>query len=500
MNLLRKTWINFKAQPDIWFFYGFLLTFTLSIRKILYSLPLNSKFNEYSTAYLYLSDIFLFLAITSWMFIILRNNNHDLSIRAFISRLSINKMFHVEHFSYSPILPIAILVTWSITSLIWAHNSNVAVFRLLKLIEFTLLILFLRLNMKCSTWNNIKNILKILILAGVLNSAIGIFQFIIQGSLGLTWLRESIIDRNAPYIAKIILHSEPFIRAYGLFPHPNILGGYLVLSILSTFGYARLFHVEQSSSFKLLYRLIIAIQAIALLLTFSKTALIGLIVASFYILIKLNVPRGTLLNRLRVKMFRVEHLFKTSARRKAILSGLILLVFFLLIGPNIKSFLITPAQDRILFAEIYTSMITTHPFIGFGIGQSVIEMTNFLHIHTIDWQLQPVHNVFMLIWTELGIIGLMVFLLLLNRLFHVEQKIEPAMNIECSTWNKSHCEVYDPIRNVPRGTVADTLNLSILFKGILLGFIFIMLFDHYFWDIQQGELMLWLVMGVIASF
>jgi hypothetical protein len=37
------------------------------------------------------------------------------------------------------------------------------------------------------------------------------------------------------------------------------------------------------------------------------------------------------------------------------------------------------------------------------------------------------------------------------------------------------------------------------FKGILLGFIFIMLFDHYFWDIQQGSLMLWILLGIIAG-
>jgi hypothetical protein len=26
-----------------------------------------------------------------------------------------------------------------------------------------------------------------------------------------------------------------------------------------------------------------------------------------------------------------------------------------------------------------------------------------------------------------------------------------------------------------------------------------MLFDHYFWDIQQGSLMLWILLGLIAG-
>ena len=71
-NILRL-WKNFKICPDLWFFFGFLLTFTLSTRKILISYPIKDAFNEYTAISIYLSDIFLFLAIFSWILSILCN-------------------------------------------------------------------------------------------------------------------------------------------------------------------------------------------------------------------------------------------------------------------------------------------------------------------------------------------------------------------------------------------------------------------------------------------
>jgi hypothetical protein len=75
----------------------------------------------------------------------------------------------------------------------------------------------------------------------------------------------------------------------------------------------------------------------------------------------------------------------------------------------------------------------------------------------------------------LGIIGLGLFLYWLYRLF--------AAN---------------PILSNDYSILSTSIPLRYL-KGIFLGFIFIMLFDHYFWDIQQGSLMLWMTLGFIAG-
>lgn len=76
-NLTEKMgniWKEAKKQPkDIWFFYLFLLTFTLGVRKVILYLPLKGAFNEYTGAYVYASDIFLYFTIVAWFISILCN-------------------------------------------------------------------------------------------------------------------------------------------------------------------------------------------------------------------------------------------------------------------------------------------------------------------------------------------------------------------------------------------------------------------------------------------
>jgi hypothetical protein len=74
---------------------------------------------------------------------------------------------------------------------------------------------------------------------------------------------------------------------------------------------------------------------------------------------------------------------------------------------------------------------------------------------------------------------------------HETQNVPPQYN-KCSTWNIL------PGRSVTF-LKEHTKNISIYFKSLLLAFIFIMLFDHYFWDINQGQILLWLLFGLLAN-
>jgi len=52
-------------------------------------------------------------------------------------------------------------------------------------------------------------------------------------------------------------------------------------------------------------------------------------------------------------------------------------------------------------------------------------------------------------------------------------------------------------KNVSRETFDNNLNIYLF--AILIAFLFIGLFDHYFWTLQQGRLMFWLVLGLMLS-
>jgi hypothetical protein len=141
------------------------------------------------------------------------------------------------------------------------------------------------------------------------------------------------------------------------------------------------------------------------------------------------------------------------------------------------------------------------------------------------WQFQPVHNVFLLILSELGLIGLGLFIWWLWKLFHPAnyRNVPPRKFQECSTWNILETRgrrgtLSEHGLNVEQSNISqegteennqyishnntDELSRIIIlryFVAILLGLIFIMLFDHYLWDIQQGSLLLWLTAGFIAG-
>ena len=90
------------------------------------------------------------------------------------------------------------------------------------------------------------------------------------------------------------------------------------------------------------------------------------------------------------------------------------------------------------------------------------------------WVFQPVHNIYLLIAAETGILGLASFL---TFLFFIFKK----------AWEK--------IKSLAGG---ERIYLySFLF--IAYNFLFIGLFDHFLWDLQQGQLLFWMILGIIAG-
>ena len=657
----------FCKRIDILFFYLFLLTSTLSVRKVLHYYPINNSFNEYTGVYIYLSDIFLFLTFFFWLLYILNHNYYFLSsISTGLSRcLSIFfKLFHVEQFKeirkiffrdQSHISFIKILrlhcSTWNnfqnslfkkfaniktniivprgtiiafkklyphfvnnfiiffplfmgffaLLSILWASNKPIAIFRSIKLSEFIFLYYYLvsivprgtiekysasitkidyqncstwnnrkktmtgipnvfaescpkcdsnlAIKKNCSTWNNLKTIFIIVIFTGLLQSLIGIMQTIFQQSIGLFWLKESLISSSLPGVAKIILGDHAYIRAYGLFPHPNIFGGYLVFSIIVTLLFIKLFHAylsgrqveqfksEQDSSISncstwnnsklwlsdklkkyfvprgtLFLKLAVVIQLSALLLTFSKSAIFGLFAGLSYIYIKGNgsiVPRGTInktnsfdclsnCSTWNIIKSTSRQLFHVEQFKKFILITSIFITLSILIKPDLNSLFFNSLQERILYLNVSRGTFLENPILGIGSGQFVSSMVG--NISLANWQYQPVHNVFMLILNEFGLIMLIFFIYFVYRLFN------NSLAARCSTWNilavnkKSEPE----LSIVPRGTLTN-INICVInqisfhLKAILLSFLFVFLFDHYMWDIQQGIIILWFVLGLTKA-
>jgi O-antigen ligase len=125
-------------------------------------------------------------------------------------------------------------------------------------------------------------------------------------------------------------------------------------------------------------------------------------------------------------------------------------------------------SDRLLYQEIAFEMIKAKPILGIGYKNFVLEMDNYTKEPLKSHQHQPVHNIYLLIAAEMGIIGLVVFLLF----------------------------IFSTLRSAWKNPLTP---FSITFLSIFIGFLFIGLFDHYLWTIQQGQLMFFVVSGLLIG-
>ena len=111
---------------------------------------------------------------------------------------------------------------------------------------------------------------------------------------------------------------------------------------------------------------------------------------------------------------------------------------------------------------LYLKQISKYPLLNVDEEQEIGAGIKFQkdEIKKPIWQYQPVHNVFMLIWAELGIVGLALFTLILTQIFLKSFR------------NKS------------------------LFCCVLCVVCCVLFIDHWLWTTHFGIILFWLVAGL----
>jgi O-antigen ligase/polysaccharide polymerase Wzy-like membrane protein len=286
-------------------------------------------------------------------------------------------------------------------------------------------------------------ILGLLIVLMFIHGAIGGLQVYYQSSLGLKILGELSLNPVLSGVSVIEADGLRWLRPYGLLPHPNILAGIILAGTIAAATWA--IQVRKKRIFG-----IIAFLSgwWFLMLTFSRGAWIGFVVGGIFVVGMIfwkkgftpspqsppqSIREGKLSNKMQISLGKVDAIHHVPTNQNGsvetvywkkliplcigiFILGLIFVAIYhplLLsrVGIGQKNTELRSVADRIVFMQIAQDAIENYPMRGVGAGNFPWYASNYIFFNT-DYDLRGdnVHNIYLGIWAELGIVGLLLFL------------------------------------------------------------------------------------------
>src|SRR3989338_4052447 len=536
------------------FFYIFLIALPFQTRKIFFTD--NSfyfdYFSFYNAWYLYLTDLLFLCIIVGWIvenvwFSRLPTGQAvEKSKGSPSTLLGASKKRLLEKVSNDPTY-LFLLAFWLIlaTSLLFSRENSLGLYGLVKITEFMLLFVYVREEVNflpphrkpagksggetAQVWLGGERekvvVFWLILVASSFQAGLAIWQYLNQYSAGLRYLGEEFLRPGLsglaefpsngvvnPAVAQFLpnLSTIPdgfsfFMRAYGTFPHPNVLAGFLFFGILASL-YLLYFSPPHSIPPHSWGRkgggvhvktLVLSLSLILLttgqVVTFSRLAWVvtGLATLALAVLVVWRVRNRDFLD------MKTGRLAQAGSYRPVAL-GVILLSLLLslalnwfLFGQQIQDRLGLGEQfaeytsdesfvDRAKFNNVAVEMIKNKPLFGVGLRNFVVTMDDYAEERLLPYLHQPVHNIYLLIAAESGILALIVFVIFLLNI------VRPAFS---ASWR---------IRAGKHAIRDDSIQRYALVLTFL-GFLVIGFFDHYLWTIQQGMLMFWVALGLLAN-
>ncbi|MFA5029739.1 MAG: O-antigen ligase family protein [Patescibacteria group bacterium] len=347
---------------------------------------LNGAKWQYGTGLIFATEILLWLIIFLWAGL-----NVKLKIQS-LKQKALN--FKFLTLSSAVVLSLLFFVIWNLLSIFWSSDTAAAFYSWFHLVEAVLLFFII-----LTSGVKKQKICWALAAGGALQAVLAIWQFLTQTIVANKWL--GISQHLARELGAMVVETADgrWLRAYGAFAHPNILGGFLLLAIFATLF---LYFNSAKSQARLLALLFLILDLAGLFFSFSRSAWLGLL---FGFLIFL------LIYFFRVKTARAN-LAKLTVYLAA-LSLILVLIYWPLASARLE------AQGRLeqkSIAERTVSLsqakkfIAGHWLLGVGGGNYTYQLyQNNPKLPAYDFQ--PVHNIYLLIFSETGIFGLTAFLI-----------------------------------------------------------------------------------------
>ncbi len=399
-----------------------------------------------------------------------------------------------------PLLGLAALSALSATQAVLPILSLEMALHLVLLVALVIAII----NLRPPLWAVVAPLAQLLALEGVLSLLQARAQSVFMGPALLGWGQDTVASDPGASVVQLP-NGARWLRAYGSFPHPNILGGFLCLAIPIVAG-AYLRQGWRTMQAWLLL-LALALGTLALFLSFSRAAWLGILLSALWAgaLLWLWRRAATSANEFaaqglrppgRLRRFlpflhRQDALSQPTERvswRNALSGGFIrrrpwlrpvllgvlglglLIGLVAALGPAVQSRLLLDnstleqrsLSERVILLEASAVFFTQHPWLGIGAGNMALVELSYPPTHNIG---EPTHNVPIVIGVETGLFGLVLWLI-------------PPLGALWAAWRR-------------RFTLSSA---GLAASAALIALLTVAQLDHYLWTQPTGTLIWWLAL------
>ncbi len=315
---------------------------------------------DYLSPTLYLVDMFWII----WIGSRLRGND------------KIKKIVNFENFIFLLLVVVNVIV---------AGNKGVAIYRWVRIIQWIVSLKVLK-----SESLKVREYLKIILPIWVITeSLLGLAQVINGGSLGgiWYWIGERRFSFSSIGIAQMSLWGEGMLRAYGSFSHPNSLAGFLLIIWV---------YWQKNRIKNINYWIVYWVAILGILVSGSRWVwgITTLLIINY----ELQITNEKSIKRILGKVL--------------VIAGLVSIVLGVIsINYRLKDFFVgwdeNSLEKRKNLFVAGMKMVKENPLLGIGAGNFVAQLPQYQKNSGSFW-LQPVHNIFLLGWAEVGLLGVVV--------------------------------------------------------------------------------------------
>lgn len=356
-----------------------------------------------------------------------------------------------KRINYNLIFKIAIIFLFLATGVFISRNPYEGWLKLVKLLEFILLGFVLK---DFFSKSNMVPLTIVFSIGVVFESLLSFWQFSNQGSIGsfFYFLGERTFNGTSPGIANAVINNTLVLRPYGTFSHPNVLAGYLLIfSIFILFTLPKITFLRR----RLIMLLAITIATLAIFLTLSRLVILLWILTLF-------VKSGIFLKKNK-KFLLISFLMVSSSFLLLLKLEILQKVYFRF---SSLTFLDESFHLRIALVNKSFQIIKANILFGVGFGNFFNALSLYPSNQDRVLLIQPVHNVFLIILSETGIIGIFFLFWFLFKTFKEVLK------------NKDN----------------QSLKMILLIIVVLISML-----DHYLFTLQQGQLLLVIALAFCRS-